>query len=579
MSARITALESSHAEFRTQMSEFMIQGQNNEQALKSCTMTLDNLASMVTSIMHRLDSKSMGSPPNQVRGIQDERASSLRKSACETQAQSKTAAIGTSSAFPIDVVDVSYVPSEDDNPPKQSVRVTRSKDPKLTAVSGAAGHSPVGKKGGRSEKVVRKRKAPRGGGSKVSGAEDGSGPPLSPGGATQEGGVTEVGGGPEKSLVDGSGGDVISGGGLVHAAPEGEVIREVTGKVHSVEGVSGGVGSVHVGKGQSSKGDSGAAEDGEIGVVAEESAPAKSPGKDSSAFSVQVRSKTMSPSKLGGNGGENTAIRNEVSPGERSPVPSISEPYTPSKLLIFNVHGTLLDTSLLTEPNPNASIRVSKKTKNRRYVFRPWMMAFLGRCFKRFRVAFWGLKSAEYMEEVVREILHVFEHMEDHKPLFTWSAKECEPIHKNDDVTLWGKPLSKVWRRWPCWNASNTIIVDHHLPRVECNPEGNVIVPPSFYVANMKETAEDNEYLKQLLWPALEVLCLHKDVNSFFATFTGSSMEAGVCQVNPYARAMASRFACTKHADTKLHQIEGEGICGLDVHSGQCPLTSHSLQH
>jgi hypothetical protein len=167
------------------------------------------------------------------------------------------------------------------------------------------------------------------------------------------------------------------------------------------------------------------------------------------------------------------------------------------------------------------------------------------------------------MEEVLREILHVFEHMEGHKPLFTWSAQECEIIQKSDEVTLWGKPLSKVWRKWPCWNASNTIIMDHHLPRVECNPEANVICPPSFYVANMTEIAEDNEYLKQELWPALEVLYLHHDVKSFWSTVTGSSMQAGVCQVNPYSRAMASRRACTEHADTRLHQIGGEGTVDL----------------
>ena len=72
--------------------------------------------------------------------------------------------------------------------------------------------------------------------------------------------------------------------------------------------------------------------------------------------------------------------------------PSIPEAYNPTKLLIFNVHGTHLDTSLLTEPNPNLVIWVTKKTTTRRFVYRPWMIEFLQRCFQFFKVAFWGQK-------------------------------------------------------------------------------------------------------------------------------------------------------------------------------------------
>ena len=90
------------------------------------------------------------------------------------------------------------------------------------------------------------------------------------------------------------------------------------------------------------------------------------------------------------------------------PYPSISKPYNPTKLLIINVHGTLLDTNILTQPNLNPNIRVTKKTKTHRFGFRPWMMEFLGRCFKTFKVAFWGIKSSEYMEGFLHEILLVF---------------------------------------------------------------------------------------------------------------------------------------------------------------------------
>lgn len=136
------------------------------------------------------------------------------------------------------------------------------------------------------------------------------------------------------------------------------------------------------------------------------------------------------------------------------------------------------------------------------------------------------------MEEVLREILPVFEHLEGHQPIFAWSGKDCEIIQKTGDITIWGKPLTRVWNKWPCWNGTNTIIVDHHGPRVACNPKANVIVPPSFYVANLKDLGEDNEYLKHILWPALQGLHGHQDVGTFWSSLHVSGLTAGVYEVN-----------------------------------------------
>ena len=67
----MTAVETGLAESWMQMSEFMLTCHNNEQALKSCHMQLDNLATMLTSIMNKLESKSMMSPPNHFGGNHD----------------------------------------------------------------------------------------------------------------------------------------------------------------------------------------------------------------------------------------------------------------------------------------------------------------------------------------------------------------------------------------------------------------------------------------------------------------------------------------------------------------------------
>ena len=149
-------------------------------------------------------------------------------------------------------------------------------------------------------------------------------------------------------------------------------------------------------------------EGGDVAVLAKVASLVASPGKGVSSISCPKSLKTMSPSKIGDTGVDINAHVGQVSPTTSLNISSIAEPYNPTKLLILNVHGTLLDTTLLNQPNPNCNICVTKKTTTREFVFRPWLMEFLGKCFKFFKVAFWGTKSSEYMEEVLREILPVF---------------------------------------------------------------------------------------------------------------------------------------------------------------------------
>ena len=92
---------------------------------------------------------------------------------------------------------------------------------------------------------------------------------------------------------------------------------------------------------------------------------------------------------------------------------------------------------------------------------------------------------------------------------------------------------------WPCWNATNTIILDHHEPRVDCNPPANVIVPPSFHVVDMKDLVVDNEYLKMTLCPALEGLYAAQNVASFWSTYHVSGMQAGMSELKQFSLNMA----------------------------------------
>jgi hypothetical protein len=89
-----------------------------------------------------------------------------------------------------------------------------------------------------------------------------------------------------------------------------------------------------------------------------------------------------------------------------------------TKLVVFNVHGTLLDCSIVSESNPNTEIRPTFRHGNRRFVCRPGMKKFLSRCFLNFEVAFWGSKSARYMEDVVPAMLSRLKDSSKYVPAF-----------------------------------------------------------------------------------------------------------------------------------------------------------------
>ena len=245
------------------------------------------------------------------------------------------------------------------------------------------------------------------------------------------------------------------------------------------------------------------------------------------------------------------------------------------KLLIFNIHGTPLDCSLLSEPNPNSSIRMTTKSLTHRFMFRPWVIEFINKCFKNFRVAYWGIKSLTNMEDVVAEMMRKFEGLDSHKPMFCWSAKECEENTEKFDTSKWKKPLSKVWGMWPEWNEGNTMIVDHIGAMVDCNPVANIIIPPAFNVENMTKLANDKNYLRKHLWPLLKGLVGSLDVQHFCSVCHDTKHTVGDVP-NVHVVGRTTRRAKMKHSKPNLSgqpKLSGEGTCELLVHIVECPLT------
>jgi hypothetical protein len=115
--------------------------------------------------------------------------------------------------------------------------------------------------------------------------------------------------------------------------------------------------------------------------------------------------------------------KGEVGEGKRSEVRKrdslvvVQEMPSP-KMVIFNVHGTMLDCSLKVEKNPNSSIRSSVQTKSRRVVFRPRLIPFLSRCFMKFTIAFWWTKSEPYTQDIVFAVLSRLKGWETFDSLF-----------------------------------------------------------------------------------------------------------------------------------------------------------------
>jgi hypothetical protein len=155
-----------------------------------------------------------------------------------------------------------------------------------------------------------------------------------------------------------------------------------------------------------------------------------SPGKRLTPRKHRKKKKHHSPTKVGASASEDVHRSAQV----RRNILGMGTHF-PTKLLILNVHGTLLDCSLLSERNPNVNIRMSTRSLTRRIVFRPCLIEFIDKCFKNFRVGFWGIKSSANMEDVLGEVMKQFSGLDTHKPLFCWSAKECEEVIENNGVS------------------------------------------------------------------------------------------------------------------------------------------------
>ena len=110
-----------------------------------------------------------------------------------------------------------------------------------------------------------------------------------------------------------------------------------------------------------------------------------------------------------------------------------------------------------------------------------------------------------------------------------------------------------MWRKFPCWNSSNTVIVDYKLQCISCNLDTNVILATPFYIQELTNIREDGQFLKTLLWPQLRGL---------FGSAVLADFEKQ-CS-NPRQKGQGHAHYELKHNENISgpdHSLQGEGTC------------------
>jgi hypothetical protein len=140
-------------------------------------------------------------------------------------------------------------------------------------------------------------------------------------------------------------------------------------------------------------------------------------------------------------------------------------------------------------------------------------------------------------------------------PAFVWSQKECDVTQWwNNDPVAWGCPLEAIYRKWPHWNSSNTVIIDHNPGRVSCNLCANVIGVSPFYHAQLTKVGDDNLLLKTSLWPQLSGLFTSADMVDFEAYYPELRLqEPETVDEESYEN---------KTISGNLQSVQDEGTCG-----------------
>ena len=109
---------------------------------------------------------------------------------------------------------------------------------------------------------------------------------------------------------------------------------------------------------------------------------------------------------------------------------------------------------------------------------RPHLDRFLDWAFENFEVAVW---SSAWAKNVDLLCDHVFGEQRRKKLLFEWDQTHCTQVMPHPDGVTHGRPLyrkdlTEVWKAFPQYNSSSTLIVDDCKHKTAANWDINVLI-------------------------------------------------------------------------------------------------------
>lgn len=157
----------------------------------------------------------------------------------------------------------------------------------------------------------------------------------------------------------------------------------------------------------------------------------------------------------------------------------------PHKLLILDMNKLLVCRVYKPELDSKYFPYVEEATTlGRHYTWkRPHLASFLEYAFEHFDVAVW---SSAWKQNVDRLCEFVFTKEQRERLVFEWDQSQCEEVIPHPDPTetkpLYEKPLSRVWKEYPQYNSTNTLIFDDSPLKMRHNPPECVYAPSSWTV-------------------------------------------------------------------------------------------------
>ena len=165
--------------------------------------------------------------------------------------------------------------------------------------------------------------------------------------------------------------------------------------------------------------------------------------------------------------------------------PNITSRLTTRKLLILSIEGVLCTEKFLDEDDKKLVLLLHPRKE---------LEIFLEKIFSIYDVAIWGSGSHK---RVVQNISFIMTRDQISKLKFCFSdiqAKKIESHKKN----LSFKCLSTIWRSFPCYDQSNTLLIEPFAYKTVQNPFWTALYPQAFLIE-----AQENIFLMKILYPVL----------------------------------------------------------------------------